>query len=173
MERPGWEPKEFTFTWEQAAAAGLTTKKDSAYTKYPARCLKWQAASEGAQEMFGDVLGGLYFQEELDVHAALYASHEDPSSPKIGVPRPADPDDSVEPTEEHPKISRVKELLTKAAMSRGATDNTAETLRKEIYREALTACEINLKKGAQPTLPQLDIMIAYLEGTLEGICSRS
>ena len=65
MERPGWETREFRYTWEQAVNSGIV-KRNDVYKAYPARCLKWQAASEGAQEMFGDVLGGLYFQEEIE-----------------------------------------------------------------------------------------------------------
>jgi len=65
MDRPGWAPKAFIYTWEQAELAELPKRNDS-YRKFPARCLKWQAASEGAQEMFGDVLDGLYFEVELE-----------------------------------------------------------------------------------------------------------
>ena len=65
MERPGWEAREFRYTWAQAESSGIV-KRNEVYKLFPARCLKWQAASEGAQEMFGDVLGGLYFQEEIE-----------------------------------------------------------------------------------------------------------
>ena len=65
MGRPGWRPKAFVFTWAQAQQAKLI-ERNPVYKLYPERCLKWQACSIGTQEMFGDVLGGLYLQEEIE-----------------------------------------------------------------------------------------------------------
>jgi hypothetical protein len=54
MARPGHEPTEFVATIDEARAAGLL--KSPTWSKYPARMLKWWAASTGTQELFGDVL---------------------------------------------------------------------------------------------------------------------
>jgi hypothetical protein len=65
MVRPDWEPSLYTFTMGQAELAGLPARNEN-WRLYPDRCLKWQAASVGTQEMFGDELEGMYLAEELE-----------------------------------------------------------------------------------------------------------
>jgi hypothetical protein len=65
MSRPGWPSQVYLFTYDQAERAGLPGKNDT-WRHYPDRCLKWQAASVGVQEMFGAELSGMYLAEELD-----------------------------------------------------------------------------------------------------------
>jgi hypothetical protein len=65
MERPGWAPRFYVFTWHEAEAAGLPMRNEN-WDLYPDRCLKWQAASVGCQEMFGADLEGLYLAEEIE-----------------------------------------------------------------------------------------------------------
>ncbi len=64
MSRPEWDPKYYVFTMAQAERAGMVAR-NSTWRNYPERCLKWQAASIGTQEMFGDSLGGMYLEEEM------------------------------------------------------------------------------------------------------------
>ena len=160
MSRPGWEPKEFRFTWDDAIKAGLL--KNEIYKLYPARCLKWQAASEGAQEMFGDVLSGLYFQEEIHDTPPPEKAYREPPS---GTSSTGTGDNgtsstgTVEPTEEHPKATKLKLLLETWARKRGAT-------RKSVYDETLMLLGIKVGDGNTPTLPQMDRMIAHLESGL-------
>jgi hypothetical protein len=75
MARPGEDAKVFRVTLEDAKRAGLT--KSQTWTKYPDRMLKWWAASQGCQELFGDVLsiavesgGGDDLEAEPAIHAA-------------------------------------------------------------------------------------------------------
>jgi hypothetical protein len=65
MSRPEWEDRVFTFTMAQAETAGLPSRNEN-WSMYPDRCLKWQAASVGTQEIFGDELEGMYLAEELE-----------------------------------------------------------------------------------------------------------
>jgi hypothetical protein len=41
-------------------------KGGRSWRTYPARMLKWNVYGEGAQEIYGDVLGGLYMAEEME-----------------------------------------------------------------------------------------------------------
>ena len=65
MVRPDWDPAVYVFTMAQAELAGLPARNEN-WRLYPDRCLKWQAASVGSQEMFGDELAGMYLAEELE-----------------------------------------------------------------------------------------------------------
>lgn len=65
MVRPDWDPAVYVFTMAQAELAGLPARNEN-WKLYPDRCLKWQAASVGSQEMFGDELAGMYLAEELE-----------------------------------------------------------------------------------------------------------
>lgn len=64
MSRPGWDETTYIYTRAKAKDAGLL--EGSYWTKFPERSLKWQTASTGTQEMFGDILEGLYLAEEFD-----------------------------------------------------------------------------------------------------------
>jgi len=68
LGRPGQKAKEFVATREQVEQAGLD-KKNGLWNVYPERMLKWHAFSEGAQELFGDVLMGCYITEEIHLQA--------------------------------------------------------------------------------------------------------
>lgn len=54
MARPGGERRTFRATIGEARAADLL--KSPVWKRHPARMLKWWAASQGTQELFGDVL---------------------------------------------------------------------------------------------------------------------
>jgi len=103
-ERDGLE-RFFWYSISQAEAAGLT-QRNAVWRAYPARMVKWQAASEAAQEVFGDWLLGAYFTEEMEGsvfeqdlepsgHRAVAARFRLPSRPQSKVENVAP---SVEPS---------------------------------------------------------------------------
>lgn len=65
FERPGHAPMEVTYTMEQATKQGLVAR-NSNYKTFPEDMLMWQCASIGAKRMFGDVLDGMYVDEDLE-----------------------------------------------------------------------------------------------------------
>lgn len=66
VKRRGQEPKTFTFTIEDAARAGLTSRGDkSNWAKYPQRMLEARAKSHAADVVFGDLLLGFGTREDL------------------------------------------------------------------------------------------------------------
>lgn len=75
-ERDGLE-RFFWYSLGQAEAAGLT-QRNAVWRLFPARMVKWQAASEAAQEVFGDWLMGAYFTEEME-GAAVVEHNAEPS----------------------------------------------------------------------------------------------
>lgn len=77
MRRPGREEKIFELTYEEVKH--LADRNDL-WNTYPRRMLKWNCFSEGAQEIYGDVLGDMYLTEELD--GAPLPSTETKSAPK-------------------------------------------------------------------------------------------
>jgi hypothetical protein len=52
-----------TYTWKDAAAAGLTTKTN--WVKYPRQMLWWRCFSMGARRIASDILLGLYETSEI------------------------------------------------------------------------------------------------------------
>jgi hypothetical protein len=68
LARPGARAKTFCATREEVGRAGLPDRNDL-WNRYPKRMLKWHAFSEGAQELFGDVLMGCYITEEINIEA--------------------------------------------------------------------------------------------------------
>jgi hypothetical protein len=66
LGRPGEQPKAFTKSRDQVDRAKLA-EKNPLWNTYPERMLKWHTFSEGAQELFGDVLSGCYITEEMDL----------------------------------------------------------------------------------------------------------
>jgi len=75
MQRPGGAEQKFSFTIEDAKAAGLLGKADSAWEKYPKAMLRARAVSAGARAVFPDAIMGCYTPEEMgadivDVEAA-------------------------------------------------------------------------------------------------------
>lgn len=109
LGRPNAKPKEFIATRDQVNAAGLPQKNDL-WSKYPERLLKWHAFSEGAQELFGDVLMGCYISEEMDLEAQYERDLDTAISQDAaarggrGIGRPAQKPTRKEqrPAEQHP-----------------------------------------------------------------------
>lgn len=61
--RPGREPVEFEFTWEDAERAGLTGRKN--WRSYPKAMLLARCQTQAARAVFPDVLAGVSDPEEL------------------------------------------------------------------------------------------------------------
>jgi hypothetical protein len=89
LARPGEAPKEFRGTREQVDKAGLPNK-NPLWNLYPERLLKWHAFSEGAQELFGDVLMGCYISEEMDLEAKFNRDLDAAVRQSQGQPRQLD-----------------------------------------------------------------------------------
>lgn len=90
MVRPDWEPTVYAFTLAQAERAGLLQRNEN-WRLYPDRCLKWQAASVGTQEMFGSELEGMYLAEELE-NAPTVRAIPAPSRALPAVPVETEPE---------------------------------------------------------------------------------
>lgn len=73
MANPGEEPRQFVATIEEIRKAGLPDR-NQLWRIYPRRMLKWHAASEGVQEVFGHVLQGVKLTEA--VQAGVYVDTE-------------------------------------------------------------------------------------------------
>lgn len=73
MGNQGEEPRLFTATIEEVNKADLPNK-NPLWRIYPRRILKWHAASEGVQEVFGHVLHGVKLTEA--VQAGVYIDTE-------------------------------------------------------------------------------------------------
>jgi hypothetical protein len=61
--RPGRNPIEYSFTWEEAVQAGLSKK--TIWIQYPKIMLLWRAIAQAARTEFPDVLAGVYAPGEL------------------------------------------------------------------------------------------------------------
>ena len=70
-ERDGHE-RIFWYGLQLAHDAGLT-ERNAVWRAYPSRMIKWQAASEAAQEIYGDWLLGAYFTEEMEGSISVVA----------------------------------------------------------------------------------------------------
>lgn len=73
MAQQGKPVRTFTATIEEVSKAGLLDK-NPLWRIYPRRMLKWHAASEGVQEVFGHVLTGIKLTEA--VQAGVYVDTE-------------------------------------------------------------------------------------------------
>lgn len=123
LGRPGQNPKRFTSTRQQIERAKLD-KKNDLWNVYPERMLKWHAFSEGAQELFGDVLMGCYITEEMglqyefDRHLDAAATQSEsarkggrrskkseskPKSEAKPAPQESDPPQNQSPPEDKPE----------------------------------------------------------------------
>jgi len=63
LRPPGRPEKEFVLTLDEVKHLA---SKNGLWKTYPRRMLKWNCFSEGAQEIYGHVLGDLYLTEELE-----------------------------------------------------------------------------------------------------------
>lgn len=67
IKRKGMEAITRSFSWQEAVAAGLTTKYGSLYSKYPKRMLTMRARAFALRDRFTDVLKGFtHCVEELN-----------------------------------------------------------------------------------------------------------
>lgn len=107
-----------TFTMQDAATAGLTTKDN--WKKFPSKMLKWRAVSEVAKFLFSDVIGGLYTVEEIDPDANLNEDGDiitiESTTPKNVTPMPKQ--ETQEETPPKPKAwhenGELKQLISRA-----------------------------------------------------------
>lgn len=74
MTRKGRSPHTETFTMEHAKAMGLAGKDN--WNKQPATMLKWRAVSACARVVYPDIIGGMYFPEEMGAEVSEDASGE-------------------------------------------------------------------------------------------------
>jgi len=84
MGRPGWDDMTYIYTRDQAEDSGLL--EGDFWHRFPERSLKWQTASTGTQEMFGDVLEGLYLAEEFDHGPRRTTAPEVEPAQELGEP---------------------------------------------------------------------------------------
>lgn len=66
-KRKGWkEPRETTFSWKEAVAAGLLTNK--VYAKFPGRMLAWRSLGHHASDNYSDATSGYRVAEDVMPH---------------------------------------------------------------------------------------------------------
>ena len=194
MARPGEEPRDYWFTWEDAERAELTMirKRDGgsfpapSYKKYPDRMLSWRAFAKGAAVTFADILQGCLLAEEME--------HKDPAfiltqEREHDALRPAPSSggrsfhDSAPPRAElgkgHPEVRAVCELV-EAYLERhtklhaheapaqdaedGATEAWYKQVRREKWHELTKQCV--RREGSAPTLDEAKMMQTILNGNL-------
>lgn len=112
LRRPGKEEKEFTLTFEQVKHL---EQENDLWKTYRRRMLKWNCFSEGAQEIYGDVLGDLYLTEELK------------GAPPAGTTSSRSPQSRTSA----PKSTKPK------PKKNGLTDKRRESLNKVLHRTTL------------------------------------
>lgn len=70
MARPGHSPQKFSFSIEEADAAGITRNRDGSpntvWKAYRQDMLRWRAVARGARVVFPDAIQGCWLQSELD-----------------------------------------------------------------------------------------------------------
>ena len=89
MRRKGVGAVKHSFSWADAKAAKLTSKDP--WRCYPARMLYWRAYGRCANDLFADVLKGLYFAEEaVDLEPSSYTVEAAPT-PQNVTPQVAPP----------------------------------------------------------------------------------
>lgn len=69
MARPGHSPQKFSFSIEEADAAGITRNRDGSpntvWKAYRQDMLRWRAVARGARVVFPDAIQGCWLQSEL------------------------------------------------------------------------------------------------------------
>lgn len=93
-----------TYTLDDAARAGLTTKEN--WKKMPRAMLYARAVSIVVRNMFADVLGGLYSREEVQDDETLSAEVVETKSKRVRG-KPATPRDDAPAWLEAPKVDRL------------------------------------------------------------------
>ena len=88
-KRHGDDVKRYSFTIEDAKAAGLMESKSRMYQKYPKRMLSARAKAYLARDTFADVLLGLITDDEA--HERADHSPPNASAPKVTVERIDEP----------------------------------------------------------------------------------
>ena len=94
-KRKGQPEYSFTYTWEDAKRAGLTSK--DTYQKYPKDMLYWKAAGRVSKRQWADVLKGIAIRENMDEmesvevdQVRVYPDSPAPEKPK-DEPKPEAP----------------------------------------------------------------------------------
>lgn len=121
------ETRTVTFTIQDAARAGLTGNDN--YKKYPQRMLRARAVAYACRDLFGDVLAGIYTDDEI----------KNGSDSEIPIPQPTRPIINGEIVQEAPSASK-EELL--AALTDANTRLNAMALvssKKEALKVAIAS----------------------------------
>jgi len=108
LRRPGHPERTFTLLRSQIPEAQIA--KNSLWKAYPARLLKWQCYSEGAQEIYADVLLGTALSEtvETDIQEAVdEVQYAEPPRSRPSAPPPHHDHDVVDvEADEGPRPTR-------------------------------------------------------------------
>jgi hypothetical protein len=156
MVRPDWEPSLYTFTMAQAELAGLPSRNEN-WRLYPDRCLKWQAASVGTQEMFGDELEGMYLAEELENAPVVRAGNAPAQAPPPAAED--EPTEYVDTSAQPAPDADADEPYTKALEGVGKRLRRFRVSYAKACQRALGR-ELGAKK---PTPSELDALEAFCE----------
>jgi hypothetical protein len=89
IRRPGGEWREYVYTDEMAARAGLSGKDN--WKKHHAEMLIWRAVSTGLRFEAPDIIGGLYSHEEIAPDIQVDESGEIVEATTTLLPEPAKP----------------------------------------------------------------------------------
>jgi hypothetical protein len=82
----------YTFTWNDAVAAGLD--KQGTYVKFPADMLGWKAVARAVRFAFPDVIMG-YLPDEIGIEVALDTVLSDPDGTQPQLPLEVGIEDEV------------------------------------------------------------------------------
>jgi len=142
MGRPGHKPQQFSFSIEEADAAGITRNRDGSpnmvWKAYREDMLRWRAVSRGARIVFPDAIQGCWLQSEL----AEIKTHED-SPDEVEVPRVVSVD--VDHVYTRDELTEVLKSFNRATGNRWSYHMARQELLgiKKDKGDPLTADEIN------------------------------
>lgn len=148
-KRKGAAEYSYTYTWEDAKTAGLTSK--DTYQKYPKDMLYWKALGRVAKRLFPDVLKGIAIREIADdgdlkeEFPGAVEVQAEPAQPESAAP--AQPEPSVEELEK-----KAAEAKARVAAEEAKEKVKAEKKAKKAEKAAPAAEPVDVPPAAEDEL---------------------
>ena len=158
-KRKGAAEYSYTYTWEDAKVAGLTSK--DTYQKYPKDMLYWKALGRVSKRLFPDVLKGIAIREiadDGDLKEEFPGAVEVEAVPAQAAEAPAAAPAPVEPTVEE-LAKKAEEARARVAAEEAKEKAKAEKKEKKAAapaKEAVTAPESAEEELGAPEEPAVE-----------------
>lgn len=158
MGRPGKKTQEFSFSIEEADAAGVTRNRDGSpnmvWKAYRQDMLRWRAVARGARVVFPDAIQGCWLQSEL---AEIRTAEPPPESIQPQVVQ-VEADDVEESSSESDR-DRLKRLLKQYNHTHG--------VRLSYRKAAEELIGVIVKQGEDLEPEHVHMLCDFLSGTME------